>query len=149
MAADPWTLHHTALERVHDNTVALEGDSYVMRLYASGSNVNDATRADATTATNELSTANGYTAGGIAVTLTVSLVTGLIRIGCTNASWTASGAGITARYAAIVNTTEAPDLIMFSTILNNTPGDVSAAAPNAFLVQISANGIYEAEQNFA
>src|SRR5262245_6427299 len=52
----------------------------------------------------ELSTANGYTAGGATTTIGISETSGTVTITATDpAAWTASGAGITFRYAALYN----------------------------------------------
>lgn len=54
----------------------------------------------------ELSTANGYTAGGATTTIGISETSGTVTITATDpAAWTASGAGITFRYAALYNDT--------------------------------------------
>jgi hypothetical protein len=58
----------------------------------------------------ELSTANGYTAGGATTTIGVSETSGTVTVTATDpAAWTASGAGITFRYAALYNDTSASD----------------------------------------
>jgi hypothetical protein len=56
---------------------------------------------------SELATANGYTAGGATTTIGgTTHSTGTITLTATDpAAWTASGAGITFRYAALYNTT--------------------------------------------
>ena len=57
-------------------------------------------------AITELSTANGYTAGGATTTIGVSETAGTVTITATDpAAWTASGAGISFRYAALYNDT--------------------------------------------
>jgi len=57
-------------------------------------------------AITELSTANGYTAGGATTTIGISETTGTVTITATDpAAWTASGAGISFRYAALYNDT--------------------------------------------
>lgn len=54
----------------------------------------------------ELSTANGYTAGGATTTIGISETSGTVTVTATDpAAWTASGAGITFRYAALFNDT--------------------------------------------
>src|SRR5689334_19697250 len=60
-----------------------------------------------TTAFTELSTANGYTAGG--VTLTSPTVTSAQTWSWTasNASWTATGAGFSAQYAVVYDSSPA------------------------------------------
>jgi hypothetical protein len=61
-------------------------------------------------AITELSTANGYTAGGLATTIGVSESSGTVTVTATDpTAWTASGAGITFRYAALYNDTSASD----------------------------------------
>jgi hypothetical protein len=58
-------------------------------------------------AITELTTANGYTAGGLTTTISgFPQVAGTLTIvGTDPAVWTASGAGITFRYAALYNDT--------------------------------------------
>lgn len=55
----------------------------------------------------ELSTAGGYTSGGISVgTITGAETAGTFKlVGATDPVWTASGAGFTARYAVLYNDT--------------------------------------------
>ena len=57
--------------------------------------------------TTDLATANGYTAGGNACTTTTSAQTaGAYKLVLANpATWTASGAGFTFRYAVLYNST--------------------------------------------
>ena len=59
----------------------------------------------------ELGTANGYTAGGATTTIGgTTHSSGTITITATDpAAWTATGAGITFRYAALYNDTSASD----------------------------------------
>ena len=57
-------------------------------------------------AISELSTANGYTAGGATTTIGITENTGTVTVTATDpAAWTASGAGISFRYAALYNDT--------------------------------------------
>ena len=57
-------------------------------------------------AISELSTANGYTAGGATTTIGITETAGTVTVTATDpAAWTASGAGITFRYAALYNDT--------------------------------------------
>jgi len=57
-------------------------------------------------AITELSTANGYTAGGATTTIGISETAGTVTVTATDpAAWTASGAGISFRYAALYNDT--------------------------------------------
>lgn len=57
-------------------------------------------------AITELTTANGYTAGGATTTIGITETTGTVTVTATDpAAWTATGAGITFRYAALFNDT--------------------------------------------
>ena len=58
-------------------------------------------------AITELTTANGYTAGGATTTISGTTQSGgtLTIVASDPAAWTASGAGITFRYAALYNDT--------------------------------------------
>lgn len=143
-AASAWEVHDTAKLKMFRGQVDLDTNTYVVRLYSSTSDVNDVTHSDASTVTNELTTANGYTAGGTSITITTSQTSGLVTIDSTDASWNATGAGITARYAAVVDTTLTPDELVAHCVLDATPADVTASSGNVFRVQIHANGIFQA-----
>jgi hypothetical protein len=58
--------------------------------------------------TNELTTENGYTAGGVTLTCSApsyDTATNEMRLDATDAEWTATGSGITARYAIVYKST--------------------------------------------
>jgi hypothetical protein len=59
---------------------------------------------------------------------------------CDNPTWTASDAGITARYACIYQVATGK-LICYS-LLDDSPADVTAAAGYDFVVQIAATGVF-------
>tara|TARA_S200002703_G_scaffold1263_1_gene2206 strand:+ start:9765 stop:10193 length:429 start_codon:yes stop_codon:yes gene_type:complete len=139
MAADAWVLHDKAKQYMGDGTVDLDTNVLSIRLYSSTSNI-------ATTSvelpTNELGTANGYTAGGKTLTGNDYVdASGTSTFDATNpTAWTATGAGITARFAGIFDNT-ANTLIAHS-LLDNTPADVTATAGNTFAVEFNASGIF-------
>ena len=143
MAADAWVLHDTYKEYEGDGTVDVDNDTFVIRLYDSSSNVATTSIIDASTVTNELSTANGYTNGGqtVAVTWTQPSA-GTVMFDCANAVWTASGGSITARLAAIVDTTTTPDTLVAHSLLDNSPADVTATDGNTLTLTIDANGVF-------
>lgn len=143
MAADAWAIHDRFKEYMGDGTIDLDNDSFVVRLYTSASNIATTAVGDATTATNELSTANGYTSGGVAVTATWNRVASTVTFDMTDAVWTASGGDITARYAAIIDTTTTPDEVVCSSLLDNTPADVTATDGNTFTISTPANGVFQ------
>jgi hypothetical protein len=141
--AEAWVMHGPAKEKIVTGLVDFDGDAFVVRLYTSTSDIDDPTLNDASAITNELTTANGYTVGGTATSCTVSEVSGLVTVDFSDASWDASGGGITARYAALIDTTLTPDEVVAHSTLDTTPADVSAAAGNKFIVQFHSNGLFQ------
>lgn len=87
---------------------------------------------------NELSTANGYTSGGLTLsTVTYAHTTGTVKFDSADLSWTASGAGITASDCVIYDdtlTSPADGLI----IDIDLDGDQVAGAGTPFLVSPDA-----------
>jgi len=96
--------------------------------------------------TNELSTANGYTNGGLALTsLSWSQTSGTATFSAANAVWTASGGSITARRAVIrvVGTINSQvDPLIASILLDTTPADVTATSGNTLTLQWNGSGIF-------
>ena len=139
-AASAWVTHNLVKKKMAEKLIDFENDTFVVRLYTSASDIATVTNNDASTATNELTTANGYTVGGAATFGSVVESAGTTTLDFSDASWTASGAGITARYAAIINTQLTPDEIIAHCILDSAPADVTAAAGNQFNIQMHSNG---------
>ena len=77
MAAGAWTFTNGGRTRLLNGTFDIDTDSYKMALFLSTSDIGAASTTFAGV-TNEHAAANGYTAGGIAVALT--LVDGLRRL---------------------------------------------------------------------
>jgi hypothetical protein len=141
MAAGAWVVTNAIKERIGNAEVNFDTDTFKVRLYSSTSNL-AATSDDATAVTNELSTANGYTAGGAAVTPTWTRSTGTATFDVSDPSWTASGGSIVARFAAIVDETPTPDRVVAYCLLDNTPADVTTTTGNTLTIQISASGVF-------
>jgi hypothetical protein len=92
--------------------------------------------------TNELSTANGYTVGGVALgTVTWTLVGGSMVFDSANPTWTATDSGITARYWILYDDTPVSNkpLVAYG-YLDNTPADVVASAGNTLEYIVPATG---------
>lgn len=142
MAADAWVVHDRFKEYMADGTIDLDDDTFVMRLYTSASNIDTTSVGDATAATNELSTANGYTNGGQTVAATWVRSSGTVTWDVANGVWTASGGSITARFAAIVDTTTTPDEVVAHSLLDNTPQDVTATDGNTLTVAPAGTGVF-------
>jgi len=138
MAADGWVFHDRFLEFQGDNTIDMDGDTFEMRLYLSTSNIATTSVGDATTATNEVS-GNGYAADVLAATWVRSGA--VTTLDSDDGVFTASGGSITARFAAIIDTTTTPDEVVAHSLLDNAPADVTVTDGNALTVQINASGI--------
>jgi hypothetical protein len=146
MTADAWVVHDKAKEYMGDGTIDLDGDSFKAILVASTSNLATTSVNAYATVTNELSTANGYTSGGLALTsVTWVESAGTVTLDCADLVWTASGGSIVARLCGIYDdtvTTPAADPVLCHTLLDNSPADVTATDGNTFTVAINASGIF-------
>lgn len=141
MTMGPWVLHNAFKEYEGDGTVDLDNDSFVLRVFDNTSNVTDITISDATTLTGQLPTANGYTSGGIAMTMTWTRDGAIVTLGASTVSFAVNTDEITARYVAIIDTTVAPDLVVAHAVLDATPADVIVEPGASFVVRFP-NGIY-------
>ncbi|MCA1570825.1 MAG: hypothetical protein LC798_11010 [Chloroflexi bacterium] len=138
MAAGPWTFTNTARTKILDGTFDVADDSYKMALFLSTSNLGVASTTFAGV-TNEHAAANGYTAGGIAVDLTLSGTTTVTVDIATDPVWTASGGSIVARFAAIY---EVGGDVLCYCLLDDAPADVTATASNTLTVAAHASGVF-------
>lgn len=138
MAAGAWVFTNAGLTKLLDGTFDLDTDTFKMALFLSTSNIG----AGSTTyagLTNEHANANGYTTGGIAVSLTLSGNTTVTVDIATDPVWTASGGSITARFAVIYEVTG--DVLCYC-LLDDTPADVTATDGNTLTVAANASGIF-------
>ncbi|WP_066904506.1 hypothetical protein [Mycolicibacterium houstonense] len=130
MAAGTWTLTNSARTNLLNGTFDLDSDSWKVALVTSSSNIGAASTTWAGV-TGEVSNANGYTTGGIAVTLTLSGTTSVSVAFATNPVWTASGSGITARWAVLY---EVGGNVLCYVLLDSTPADVTATSGNTLTI---------------
>lgn len=138
MAAGTWTFTNGGRTSLVDGTFDLNSDTFKMALFLSTSNIG----ASSTTyagVTNEHSNANGYTTGGIAVTLTLSGTTTVTVDISSDPVWTASGGSITARYAVIY---EVSGNVLCYALLDSAPADVTATTGNTLTVAANASGVF-------
>lgn len=146
MAASAWLVHHNFKELLGNGVIDLETDVLKMALFTSASNVFDATIAAYGSATNEHANGNGYTTGGVTLTTVVwSETTGVLTFTCDNASWSASGGDLIAKYAAIYDDTVAAPTakpIICSCNLDTGGSSITAGDGNTLAVQIHANGVF-------
>lgn len=113
-----------------DGTFDIDSDTWRCALVTSSSNIGSSTTTWAGV-TNEVANGNGYTTGGVSVSLTLS-GTGSVAIAfASNPSWTASGGSIVARWAVVY---ELGGNVLCYVLLDNTPADVTTTNGNTMTV---------------
>lgn len=124
----------------------LSSTTFNVSLHTSTYTPNQDTHEAFADATNQLTTANGYTAGGQALaSVTWNRAAAVTTFDAADTVWNATGAGITARYAIIraVGTLNAiVDPLVAYILMDNTPADVTVPAGNPLTLQWNASGIF-------
>lgn len=138
MAAGVWTFTNVGRTRLLNGTFDIDTDAFKCALFLSTSNIGAASTTFAGV-TNEHAAANGYTAGGIAVALTLAGTTTVTVDITTDPVWTASGGSIVARFAVIYEV--GGDVLCYS-LLDTTPADVTATTGNTLTVAANASGVF-------
>lgn len=102
------TKFYSFVEAVHEKKHNLGSDTLKILLTNTAPSLSNTVKADIT---GELSTANGYTAGGATITITASSQSsGLYTLIASDVTWSASGGSIGPfRYAVIYNDTASND----------------------------------------
>lgn len=149
MAAGKWKLYEFAKKYMGEGTLDLDDSAnWKMALFQSTSNADTLSVGTGIFGdlANEHANANGYTAGGVALTNVVwSKSGGTLKFDCDNAQWLAAGGSISARYAVIyknatVNSIVKPLLCVC--LLDTAPADVTATDGNTLTITIHANGVF-------
>ena len=135
MTAGSWTLTNEFRTQLLEGTFSnlTTGSAVHVGLYTSSSNIG----ASSTTiagVTNELSTADGYTAGGVTATLTATGTTSVTLSFSASVTWTASGGSIVARFAVVY---EPSGHVIAYCLLDNTPADVTVTSGNTLTISNS------------
>lgn len=130
MTAGTWQLTNAARTNLLNGTHDIDTDTWKVALALSTSNIGAASTTYAAL-TNEVAAGNGYTTGGVAVTLVLSGTTSVTVSFSTNPTWTASGGSIVARYAVLY---EVGGQILAYVLLDSTPSDVTVTAGNALAI---------------
>ena len=141
-APGPWTPFNDFKNNLGLKLINLATDTFKVILVTSASNALSASLVSANyaTVTNELSTANGYTAGGVTVgsdSWTGGGATATSTFDVADATWTASGAGFTARGAVLYSDTSTSKNLIAFALLDSTPADVTVASGNTLTLQIA------------
>jgi hypothetical protein len=147
MAAGKWKLYDLAKLHLSDGTLDLDSNTFKMGLFSSSSNANTLGSGNGKLGdlTNELSTANGYTAGGKTLTPTWTNSSGTETFDCDDQVWTATGGSITARFAVIYASGTLNGIVnplLAVCLLDTTPADVTATSGNTFTMTINASGVF-------
>ena len=138
MAADAWTFTSAGITSLLNGTFDIDSDTFKCALFLSTSNIGSGSMTYAGL-TNEHANANGYTTGGVAITLTLAGTTTVTVDISTDPTWTASGGPITARFAVIY---EVGGNVLCYSLLDNTPADVTSTDGNLFTVAAHASGVF-------
>src|SRR5574343_1591757 len=126
MAAGSWTFTDAGRTSLLDGTFDIDSDAWKMALFLSTSDIGAASTTYAGVS-NEHANANGYTTGGIAITLTLSGTTTVKVDIDTDPEWTANGGSIVARFAVIY---EVGGDVLCYCLLDDTPADVTVTNGN-------------------
>lgn len=136
------TLYESFREYVADGTIDLDTHTFKVMLVASGYTPSASSHSVKADITNELATANGYTAGGATLaSVTWTRSGGTVTWDAADTAWTASGGSITARYAVIYDDTAASDELVAYVLMDATPADVTATDGNTLTLQWHASGL--------
>ncbi|MDD4873402.1 MAG: hypothetical protein PHE15_00265 [Dehalococcoidales bacterium] len=139
MAAGAWVMTNTTRTKLLNGTFDIDSDTYKMALFLSTSDLGAAST-DFASVTNEVGTTNtGYSAGGKAITLTLSGTTTVKVDIDTDPVWTAGSAGLTARFACIYEV--GGDVVCYC-LLDSSPADVSVTEGNTLTVAAHTDGVF-------
>lgn len=139
MAAGAWTANAGTRTKILDGTFDFDSDTFKVALF----NSSWVTTTQTYSTTNELSTANGYTQGGLDIgtlELTGTTTVKITETG-TTIEWTASSGSIVARYAVLYDDTAASNDIVCYCLLDSTPADVTVTDGNTLTITPHASGI--------
>lgn len=134
MAAGAWTFTNGTRTSLLNGTFDIDTDSYKVALFLSTSNIGAASTTFAGV-TNEHAAANGYAAGGVAVTLTLAGTTTVTVAASANPTWTASGGSIIARFAVLY---EVGGNVIAYCLLDATPADFTTTTGNTLTINMAS-----------
>ena len=145
-APEAWVLHDKFKNYLGAGGVKLATDNLKMALFSDASNVSITSIDAIGSATGELPTGNGYTAGGEVVTgQTWVDAEGVSTFDCDDLVWTAAGGSISARYAVLYDTSVVSPVagpIVCHALLDSDGVDVVATDTKTLTVEISAAGVF-------
>jgi len=137
-AAGAWVFTNGGRTSLIDGLFDIDTDTWKMALFLSTSNIGAASTTYAGL-TNEHANANGYTTGGMSVTLQLSGTTTVKVDIQTDPVWTAAGGSIVARFGVIY---EVAGNVLCYCLLDDTPADVTATTGNTLTVAAHTSGVF-------
>lgn len=137
MAAGVWQFTNIGRTKILDGTFGLGINTFKMALFLSTSNIGPSSTTYAGL-TNEHANANGYSTGGVPITINLSGTT-LVMADSTDAIWNAVGGPITARYCVIY---QVSGNVLCYCLTDATPADVTAGDGTPFPVTINSLGLF-------
>jgi hypothetical protein len=137
MAAGAWVFTTAGRTSLLNGTFDIDSDSYKMALFKSTSNLGAAST-DFASVTNEVNT-GGYSAGGIAITLTLSGTTTVKVDISADPTWTVASTSLVAHYACIY---EVGGNVLCYCYLDSTPADVTVTVGNTLTVAAHTSGVF-------
>lgn len=145
MSAPPtaWVAYDQFLNQLGKKTLDLNSDTFKVALFLSTSDCGSHGHSTGKYSdfTNEVSSANGYTTGGASAGAGTFVNAGGVQtLTVGNVSWTASGAGITARFAVLYDFTDSNKRAVAYSILDGTPADLVVASPTVLTIIMGAVG---------
>lgn len=139
MAASAWRVTDEAKQRILTNATDFDTDTFAVKL---SDNLSTLALSADETYTEHSATSTGYTAGGIAVTVTVSNASTANTKKITTATvieWTAGTNGIDAKYAVLENTTAGKlGIICYCEL--NTGGTLAVTSGNKLTITLATDG---------
>lgn len=145
MAAATITFYQSFSEYLGDGTFDMDNNTFKVTLHTSTYTPSASTHTVYANLTNELSTANGYTNGGQALSSVVwTRTSGTTKFDAADTVWTAAGGSIVARYAVIraVGTLNGVvDPLVAYILLDSAPADKTSTDTNTFTLAWNASGI--------
>lgn len=142
MAAGPWRIHHTARVWMSDGTINLHSHAFKVALLKSTYTPNLAHEVWADVASHEVANGNGYTAGGLTVTQTWSQTGGVAMFDSDDPVWSITGAGLTARYAMLVDVTPTSPLKPLLCHCALDAADIVKVSGELLKIKLSASGYF-------
>lgn len=143
MAAGPFTLFHAFKEKLGNALIDLDTASFRMTLHGVGYSPSVADHAAFADTSNELATANGYTAGGTVLTVAWTRSGSTCSFTCDPVSWLASDSGISARVAVVHAELSVSDKPLVGyLLLDGGNADIVVTAGNTLTITPHPSGLF-------